>query len=62
MFCRTGLAGVTAVFPTAATEQNGFIVPPGAIVTYSKNQEDTHIACILASGTANAYIKSGEGE
>lgn len=56
-------AAPTAVFPTSATiPVNGQVVPAGAIMTMTKNENDVFISGITDTGTAAIHIAVGAGE
>ena len=63
-FVNSGGTTVSVTFPTTSTGQRGVICPPGALVTYRKNNaNDTTIAAICDTGlTTTLYIQSGDGQ
>jgi hypothetical protein len=67
VFVALGDQNVAAVVPTATPTLNSFPIPPGAVVTLTRNvgvtgqYADTHIAYIAASATS-LYISEGHGE
>jgi hypothetical protein len=63
VFVTSGKAtAATAVFPVAGTTQNGVVLAPGVMATYTKNIGDAFLSCIVASGTATVYVQIGSGE
>lgn len=60
-------SGSVAVFikfgnATVAAAITDHPIAPGAIYTYRRDHDQTHVAGITASGTATAYFTCGEGE
>lgn len=64
VFVVSGKTAPTAVFPTSATDPlQGKVIPPGAVVSFTKNTDHGFISAIQAtSGTGNLYISVGAGE
>lgn len=62
-FVNSGPSTETVVYPTTTTGQNGSIIAPGEICTYSKNNSaDTHLACICDTGlTTTLSVQSSDG-
>lgn len=61
VFMLTGDSTVSATFPTSSAVA-GSVVAPGAIESFQKNPNHTHIACDASSGTNTVYAQSGSGE
>lgn len=61
VFLLTGDSTVSATFPTNAAV-TGLVVAPGAIESFSKLPNHTHIACDASTGTQTVYVSSGKGE
>lgn len=59
-FVETGLLDVSVAFPSSSAVF-GRVIPPGAVVSYEKNGNHTHLAAITSSGSATLFITTARG-
>lgn len=61
VFLTTGDSTVTNTFPTSSAV-TGMVVAPGAIESFSKLPQHTHISCDALSGSNIVYVTTSKGE
>lgn len=61
VFLTTGDSTVTNTFPTSSAV-TGMVVAGGAIESFSKLPQHTHISCDALSGSNIVYVTSSKGE
>lgn len=56
-----GKTSATAVVAGSTETQNAYFVAPGAIVVFTKGNNNDTVAVIYGSGSGNVLISAGEG-